>query len=281
MPDIHLTFACHQPYFELVKGHPYLDEVIDVRNFKRNDYMLSYDITACCIMYESRVGPSNTKHRAEIWAEHCGIPLQNTDMNLPFISQQHILDGRLALNQLRKASLSSENKDGPSALICPKAFERLRSLDEKQIVALVTALRKKGLFVYATHTHEIPVLKYLKVPLLNGETISQWMGFIHAADYVATVDTSCFHYAGGIGKPLLGIFTHVDGKLRGKYYNFVLVQKHRDNGNWPCGPCYNYLKCSNPNCTDRSVTGLRPCQTELSSEEIEEGVEKMVKKWTI
>jgi len=44
--------------------------------------------------------------------------------------------------------------------------------------------------------------------------------------------------AGGLGKPLCGIFTFADGKIYGKHYDFVLVQKHRDNGNWNCGSCF-------------------------------------------
>jgi len=119
----------------------------------------------------------------------------------------------------------------------------------------------------------------MNIPTLVGRNLSDWMSYIYAADYVVTVDTANFHYAGGLNKPMTGIFTHVDGKLRGKFYDFILVQKHRDNGDWPCGPCYNYLYCTHSKCDKSSK--LRPCVTELSLMEIEEGINKMLNRWRI
>jgi len=289
-PDLHLTFACFDEYFELVKDHPCLDDVISVENIDKTNYMTSYDISNCCIQYESREMSRNIKHRAEIWADHCGIVLKDHDMQLPFISKEKILDGVLSVKQLRDGSQLRHNKNGPSVFFSPLAFEKLRSLSEEKISEIVKYMRKKGLFVYSAHNNPIGILNTLEVPVLTGRTLADWMGYIHAADYVVTVDTSTFHYAGGIGKPLTGIFTHVDGKLRGKFYDFVLVQKHRDNGDWPCGgPCYNYLYCSHPNCdapvvgpnNQRYALGLRPCITELTTGEIEAGIDKMMLKWPI
>jgi ADP-heptose:LPS heptosyltransferase len=127
----------------------------------------------------------------------------------------------------------------------------------------------------------IPSLKELGVPVFSGYSIPQWFSFIHAADYVISADTSTFHYAGGIKKPLVGIFTHADGKYRGQYYDFILVQKHRDDGNWPCGPCYNYAMCTHPKGKDcKNFNEPRPCLTELTVSDIIKGIEKMFKKWS-
>lgn len=275
MPDLHLTFACFEEYLVLVKGHPYLDETIKISDICKDDYMASYDISNCCINYESNEMGKNTKHRAEIWADHCGIKLEDHDMHLPFISKEKIIDS------------AKEIKNTPSVLFSPIAFEQLRSLTPENIEGTVKFLRSKRLFVYSAHNNSLPILENMGVPVLVGKTLEDWMGYIHAADYVVTVDTSSFHYAGGIGKPLTGIFTHVDGKLRGKFYDFILVQKHRDNNNWPCGPCYNYLYCSHPKCeapivgpnNQRSPLGLRPCVTELTLDEIKEGIDKMLSRW--
>ena len=288
-PNIHLTFACFEDYVELVKDHPYLDSVISVDEINKNNYMTSYDISNCCIQYESREMGRNIKHRAEIWANHCGIELTNHDMCLPFITNEKMIDGSLALKQLRDASQLKHNKNGPSVLFTPLAYEKLRSLTLEQISGTVQHMRKKGLFVYSAHNTTVEVLSKLEIPVLVGKTLTDWMSYVHAADYVVTADTSSFHYAGGIKKPLTGIFTHVDGKLRGKFYDFILVQKHRDNGDWPCGPCYNYLYCSHPKCdapvvgpnNQRTPLGLRPCLTELTNDEITAGIDKMLLKWPI
>lgn len=123
------------------------------------------------------------------------------------------------------------------------------------------------------------MLNELGVKVLTDLSGHEWLSYIHVTDYIVTADTSVFHYAGGIKKPMVGIFTHVDGKFRGKYFDFTLVQKHRDNGNWPCGPCYNYSNCTHPNCTDKSYFIPKPCLTELTVDEITEGIDKMLLKY--
>ena len=289
-PDINLTFACFKEYRELVIDHPCLDNVVDSKTVKKEDYIISYDISRCCILHESSALNNNNKHRADIWAEHCGITLESYNMSLPFINNQKMTDCYLKLKQTRLLSFDKYNKNGPSVLFSPLAYEQLRSLTKEQLFGTVKFLREKGLFVYAIHDNKVPLLEQLDVPILTGNSLAEWMGYIHAADYVISVDTSTFHYAGGIKKPLVGIFTHVDGKLRGKHYDFVLVQKHRDNGDWPCGgPCYNYLYCTHPNCTSpvvgpnnqRYALDLRPCLTELTVDEIKKGIDEMLKKWSI
>ena len=74
---------------------------------------------------------------------------------------------------------------------------------------------------------------------------------------------------------MTGIFTFANGKTYGKYYDFILVQKHMDDGNWDCGPCYNYRICP------KTQKELKPCLTELTEKEIKEGINKMFKKWPI
>jgi ADP-heptose:LPS heptosyltransferase len=281
MPEVYLVFACFKEYKSLVQDHPYIDEVVDVRTVVKEDYLISYDISTCCIYHESLKATKNETHRADIWAEHCGLTIEEHDMFLPYIDPEILSCGHIRIQQLKKTSLSS-NRHGPTVLLCTKAHDVQRSLTQSQTVALVEILRRKGLFVYSTHISDLPLLESLGVPVLKDASLEEWMSYIHAADYVVTVDTGTFHYAGGIKKPLMGIFTHVDGKLRGKYYDFVLVQKHRDNGNWPCGPCYTFINCTNPRCKDpNSLHELKPCLTEITVEEMEKGVDKMLQVWPI
>ena len=71
------------------------------------------------------------------------------------------------------------------------------------------------------------------------------------------------------------MFSFTDGKVYGKYYDFVLVQKHRDNGDWECGPCFNLTLCP------KTQSFPKPCLTELTSEDIIQGLLKAQKKWPI
>jgi ADP-heptose:LPS heptosyltransferase len=279
MPECRLVFACPKQYHDLVKDHPYVDEVVDSATLNRFNYLMSYDTSYCDIRYECGMAPYIDKHRADIWAEHCGVILTKHNMHLPFLDAEVLQFGMLQVRQAKNMTMKS-NKNCPNVLLCPTAFDNLRSLTNKHIEDVVSYLREKGVFIYSTHQSKIPVLSNLNVPVFTGYGTREWLSFIHAADYVVSVDTASFHYAGGIKKPLVGIFTYADGKYRGKYFDFTLVQKHRDNGDWPCGPCYNHTMCTNPKCKNPgSLTDPKPCLTELKSSEIIDGIEKMFEKY--
>lgn len=280
MPNMHLTFACPRIYHDVVKDHPFLDEVVDSAFVNRDNYMVSYDTSSCCVKWERAHSPHANKHRADIWADHCGIQLSQHNMRLPFIDQETIQFGLFQIKQIRSMAPKIYSPTAPNVLFTPLAYDEQRSLTDQQILGVVKYLKDKGCFVYSTHQTKMDFLEDLGVPVLAGYSIPKWLSFVHAADYVVTVDTAVFHYAGGIGKPMTGIFTHVDGKWRGRYYDFILVQKHRDNGNWPCGPCYEYGMCTHPLCEDPSdLESPRPCLTELTVHEIIAGLEKMFTKW--
>jgi hypothetical protein len=110
----------------------------------------------------------------------------------------------------------------------------------------------------------------MNVPQILNIHPSIWMALTKISDYVISVDTSTFHLAGGLGKKLVGIFTFTDGEIYGKYYDFILVQKHRSNGDWDCGPCFNNHAC--PKSSDIH----KPCLTELSSDDIIDGFTKLL-----
>lgn len=273
MPDIHLVFACPASYHSIMANHPHVNELRDSSNIDRNEFLVSYNTSNCCIKYECK-SPVADKHRADIWAEHCGVILTRHNMHMPIISPHQIQNGHLQVRQIKARCGQSKS---PSVLFTPIAAEALRTLTNKQIAATVAYLRKKGCFVYSTHMFDANILDELDVPVLCGYNTHEFFSFVCAADYVVTVDTSVFHYAGGLKKPMTGIFTHVDGKFRGKYFDFVLVQKHRDNGNWSCGPCYNYSLCTHPKYKPGDT--LRPCLTEITNDEIFQGIDKMFSKW--
>lgn len=276
MPDMHLTFACPRIYFEAVQDHPFVDEVVDSTKVNRDNFLVSYNTSNCCVRWECGHAPHANKHRADIWAEHCGFSLTKHDMHVPFIDHETMQFGLFQVRQARGMAPKIFGRNSPNFLFCPISFDKLRTLTNEQIIGVVQYLREKNYFVYSTHDTRVPLLEELGVPVFSGYAIPQWFSFIHAADYVISADTATFHYAGGIKKPLVGVFTHADGKYRGQYYDFVLVQKHRDDGNWPCGPCYNAAMCSHPK---GGGGGPKPCLTELKVQDIIDGIEKVLKKW--
>lgn len=267
-PDCQIVFACPSQYHDAVADHPFIDEIIPSKNVNIHDYIVSYNTTSACTRHEMRYAPFSKNHRSDIWANHCGVNLTNHDMHIR-MSPEIVEYGK------RMVETVKQGHEGPSVLLCPISAMVVKNLNQKQLSGTVENLRSKGLFVFSLHTTFIQDLEKLDVPVITKQSIPQWMGIINAADYVVSVDTSVFHFAGGIGKPLTGIFTFADGKVYGRYFKFSLVQKHRDDGNWSCGPCYNWSLCPK---TDKIP---KPCLTEITPEMIIKGMDEMFKMWPI
>lgn len=261
MPDIHITFAIPNSYFSAVQDHPFIDNIVDSNAVDIKDYLVSYNTTTICGRYENKIAPLADKHRSDIWAEHCGVKLTRHNMHV------HLTDDEIKYGH---ALLKRYNKDGKKVVIfSPISAMMGKNLDAEQINGVISELEAMGYCVLLLHSNPIAA----KAPTLAGQNTRQWMGIINAADYVISVDTSTFHFAGGIGKPLVGIFSWADGEVYGKYFNFTLVQKHRSyTSGWTCGPCFNWwkcLKCSNPQQL------RKPCITEITAEDVMIGVRKM------
>lgn len=267
MPDCHLTWAVPRQYLEAADPHPFVDEVIEAREVNREDYPVIYNITFACGRYEIRMSPNADKHRSDIWAEHCGVVLSSHNMQL------NLSDAEKAMGK----EIISKYKSSPNApvmVMCPISAQAGKDLSVPVMKDVVLKTWDRGCNVVALHNKIIPELHKMNVPLITNVNIRTWMSVLNAADYVLSVDTASFHCAGGLGKPLTGVFTYCDGKVYGKYYDFVLVQKHRDNGDWPCGPCFNWGMCS-----VQKTGQIKPCAKEITSELVIEGVDKMFARW--
>jgi len=264
-PEMKLVFACPPQYHDAVKDHPYIDELKDSNHVEMTDYVMAYNTSSACTRHEVHVAPLSDKHRSDIWANHCGVELTNHNMHI------QLTDPEL---ELGRAWVRQNNPEGkPSVIFCPVSAMASKNLQPFQLRGIVQGLREMGYFVYSCHSTPVKELDDLGVPVIYGQKVRSWMSLIMAADYVLSVDTAAFHFAGGMKKPLTGVFTWADGKVYGKYFDFVLVQKHRDDGNWPCGPCYCWLQCP------LSKEPLKPCLTQISAAMVLDGCRKMFAKW--
>ena len=266
-PDMYIKYACPRHYHSVVEDHPYIDELLESRDLDLKDYLVTYNTTTACREYECMMAPYSGKHRSDIWANHIGVELSNHDMHLS-LDEESLEYGRRTIKEYRCGH------EGPSVAFCPISAMLIKDLNAEQQKGTVEHLRKRGCFVFGLHTDPVAPLSEVGVPVLLNQGLREWMGLLSAADYVVAVDSAPTHFAGGIGKPQVAIFTFADGKVYGKYYkNFILVQKHRDNGDWDCGPCYNYIRC--PKETDYP----KPCLTEITVEMIADGIDTMLKKY--
>jgi ADP-heptose:LPS heptosyltransferase len=146
-----------------------------------------------------------------------------------------------------------------------------KNLNKTQIEVIINKLRKSGFYVCSAHSTIIPILNDFNIPVLSG-SIKKLIALVASVDCLVTVDTAAMHIGGGLGKHMTTIFTFTDGKVYTKYYpNCVLVQKHRDNGDWDCGPCYNWAICP-------KVKGHpKPCLNEITSQMLINGIDVMIR----
>jgi hypothetical protein len=266
LPNIEITFACPQVYHEAVVGHPFVDKVIDSKTVNLRDYIISYNTSTACGTYERKIAPLSDKHRSDIWANHCGVHLTNHNMHINL--QENIIN----YGKERTTSF----KKGPLFVLCPISAMRTKNLLPWQTEVIINKIKSMNGSVFYLHTRPIPELDSIGVSGIYGIKVSQWMGILNAVDYIISTDSAAFHFAAGINKPVLGIFTFADGKVYGKYHKkFILVQKHRDDGNWECGPCYNFGLCP------KSDKPLKPCLTEITAEMLTQGIDKLIYNYPI
>lgn len=269
---ISVSYCCPYQFIEMANGHPFLEETISLSNVDENNYGIVYDISTICAITESKELDKNKKHRSDIWANYCGVELENHEMYLYPDTES----ARFCVDLLKK--INKDNK--PIILLCTKSSNNplgwAKSLTEKQTKVIVDYVREIGLFPITTDEFNQKIFEELNVYQFTPISTKTWISLVSVCDYILSVDTATFHLAGGLKKPLIGIFSFTDGKIYGKYFDFVLIQKHRDNGNWHCGPCFKFISCSKD-----SLSQKKPCITELTIEEIKEGIDKAIKKWPV
>lgn len=266
MPDAEIHFACPKLYHDAVIDHPFVDKVLDSATVNRHDYLVYYNTTTSCGRTEMKLAPFAGPHRSDIWAATCGVLLTKHNMHIRLTDEEKA-EGKSLIEKYR-------DRDGPSVVVCPLSAMPIKNLYESQTVGLINGLRERGLFPLGLH-HE-PMWDFLKndFPAHGERKIRRWMGMLNQADYVISVDTAAFHCASGMGKPLVGVFTCFDGKAYGKYADFFLVQRHRDDDpSWTCGPCYQWTSCP------KTKDPLKPCLTEITPEMILAKVDMMLAKW--
>lgn len=264
IPDAEIVFACLPEYMDAAQDHPCISKVIDSRTVDPQDYICWYNTCVTIAdRHENKRAPFCLDHRSDVWAAYCGLTLEKHDMNI-------VLDP--VLHARVKERLKRYREQGKALIgFAPVSKMITKTLLPHQLEAIVEATKDHVLLAY--HKEELDTLKKLNIETINHISLKELMCHFYEMDYVISVDTAAFHLAGGLKKPLVGIFTFADGKAYGKHFDFVLVQKHRDNGNWDCGPCFKFGDC--PKCRKPQ----KPCLTELTKEELQEGVKEMFNRW--
>jgi ADP-heptose:LPS heptosyltransferase len=263
--DAKIHFCCLPQYADVVADHPYIDRILNPSEVKKEDYIVFYQTDVkIANKYETNKGSECTRNRAEVWSLYCGFEIEDHELHFN-------LNDKIKEQYKEKIEKFRIKKDQPIIIFSPKSAISTKSLLPKHIEKIAKYLEDFNVIVLEKNQND--EMKNLGIQTICNTTLFDWIYYTSVSDYVISVDTSTFHLAGGLKKPLLGIFTFANGKTYGKYYDFVLVQKHKDNGDWDCGPCYNFKLCPKTN------KELKPCLTELSFNSIETGIREMFNKW--
>jgi ADP-heptose:LPS heptosyltransferase len=265
MPAAQIHFACPRQYHDALTDHPFIDKILDSATVDRFQYIVSYNTTTACGRYELRMYPFSGLNRSDIWAQYCGVHLTNHNMHIR-MTPEELAWGRDKLEQNR-------DRPGPIVLMTPVSAMDNKNLLYHQTEGTVKGLWERGNCVIGLHYNPLPHFTKLHAPCIYKLSLRQWMSVIAAADYVVSVDTAAFHCAGGMGKPLTGIFTFANAETYGRYYkNSELVQ-----GPCPAGynGCYDWGRCpvtkSNP----------KPCLTNITPLSILSAFDRLVSRFTV
>lgn len=263
MPDVELHFACPRYYHDAVKDHPCLDKILDVDEIDKSQYGVSYNTSTACGRSEMRLAPASGIHRSDIWANHCGLTLTKHDMHI-HLSNEEKAEGKRLIKQ-------AVDKEGPKVAICPISAMHNKNLSARHTVEIACGLAARGFCPFGLHHTLMAPFINNKIPAISENRMRIWMAVLDQADYVISVDTSAFHCAGGLNKPVVGIFTFINGETYGKYHEKVeLVQgpcplKHRG--------CYNWGIC--PQREEKTL----PCCSELKSSEILAAFDRLTERF--
>ena len=245
---LEIHFACLSKYFPIMENHPYIKSLIPYdSSLNRWEYGQYYDTSTTCRVHETRMAPHCIDHRSDIWAATVGVRLNNHNMHFPSIA-------KTSGNRVVFVPISSGMPE--------------KDLTTSQITETVSGLRRMGYTVVGLHTHNQKIFTDLGVEQVITQDMNLWMKTINECNCVITVDTAAFHYAGGIGKPLVGIFGFTKGVVYGKYYlNTMIVQGlcpfEREG-------CYNVTLC--PKNKNETI----PCKQNLMVKEILEAFSNLI-----
>lgn len=239
---------------ELLKGNPYIDDVVRVEPHEYAPPMLKankrefntvpnlriphcvqvadefIELNVICSIVETREQsePENVRsHRTDIWCEHAGVT-PSSKRPILNLTPGELADGK----QWVEKHLPG---DRPRIGVVLKAMSAVR--EWPHIEHFAVDLIEAGMSPVTID----PVRRVDdRIPAVIGKRIRQVAAICAHLDAVVTPDTGLLHLAGAMGTPILGIFGSTDGAIRMREYagRYTVTKEFVT-----CGPCWYRVPC--------------------------------------
>lgn len=218
-PLLKITYAVDQHrvnnnvYGELVKNAWFINEVIDARYVKRNEYDAVVDLSAVCIRYERRGLPAI--NRIDLFARACGVV--NLRNKVPFYKVE-LLEQAIAQQRL-----SHHKKNGKCLVALHTAsFEGKRTWAAKNQIDLIQlcALRRPDIEFIVFDFNRIlgDMNRFSNCTGASDTTVREMAALIAECDVFVGPDSGPMHLAGAMGVKSLVVFGSIPPEARINHY---------------------------------------------------------------
>lgn len=231
-----ITYACPDQFLSLLENNPFITSLESIdSDVTKKDWDVIVDLTSDCIKHEIKHQPDVKLNRVEIFAQKCGLSIDNVPRPKIYLSEDEILKAKEELKNF-KLKIGLVLKSNASVRNWPY-FKELRTLLSKkypQATFLEFSIKKPADWKSTKQSYEV-----------YGRDLREVSALINECDVVISPDTGLAHIASALRIPTVWIFTHIDGKIRTKNYDNVWVCQNTPKNCVSNGiPCWYDIPCS-------------------------------------
>jgi len=248
-PKSEVTYAVPIDYANgdlpaLLENNPYIDEVIDYKLVRRNDYDLFVDITRTGLREEAPY--SNAPNRIDLFAEAVGIPLIAGKEPIYILTEE---EKRWGEEFVKKAKEGKEYKGLVSIHLGSR--DPRRSWPHSRIRDLVVLLKQAGYLTFLFEWGARPDdWKFSQTVQVFNYRIRQAVSILEVTDILVCPDSLLLHIAGALRKRTISLFGSIPPASRINHYPYTKAVR---SSSVRCLGCF-YASCSSNHTCMSSIT---------------------------
>lgn len=271
--NIHITYAVDTESYNgdlanILLYHPYIDEIVDYRTIRNDDYHISKDLTRSGLQYEKpyTVFPN----RIDLFARAAGIPLFGQPAPILVLTEAEEEFGKSFIN-----NALSRIKPRAKVAVHIRSNDPKRTWPKENLKAFLSLLKREGyhsfLFGWGDNPNEWNLAGVTQVfdhPARHSAAI------LKQCDVLICPDSSMLHIGGCFNMKTVSLFGSMPPACRINHYKNAIAVI---NQKIPCigcvyAPCENRYYCMRsiaPETVFRAMTKkLNDKYIELNSEEV-------------